>query len=302
MKKRTFSSIFFIILSLGICLFVANEYLKRVEVGAINRYLGTLQSELGAHKIALNFAQIACAGFIKHTCKSGEIVLDSANFGLDLVHKNAHKNAHTNKIILRDASLAITDLSTRKVAVQAKIGDISQNLILLPKHFAYTLGLEKVDSALGYVVIERAFDFSVGGVTGRVNLAVLVRDKRFANKSILFLLKEWFDADTPSFYEYSLERLEVDLEARGSVDSALQTYLAQNLASLDVQNPHLKPLLSAITKLANNGRKKLHFRAKRKNADLVFFHTLSDIATRKKMSEISEILASIDENYQVILE
>lgn len=267
-------------------------------MGAINRYLGTLQSELGAHKITLNFAQIACAGFIKHTCKSGEIVLDSANFGRDL----AHKNAHTNKIILRDASLAITDLSTRKVAVQAKIGDISQNLILLPKHFAYTLGLEKVDSALGYVVIERAFDFSVGGVTGRVNLAVLVRDKRFANKSILFLLKEWFDADTPSFYEYSLERLEVDLEARGSVDSALQTYLAQNLVSLDAQNPHLKPLLSAITKLANNGRKKLHFRAKRKNADLVFFHTLSDIATRKKMSEISEILASIDENYQVILE
>lgn len=277
---------------------MANEYLKRIEVGAINRYLGTLQSELGAHKIALNFAQIACAGFIKHTCKSGEIVLDSANFGIDL----AHKNAHTNKIILRDASLAITDLSTRKVAVQAKIGDISQNLILLPKHFAYTLGLEKVDSALGYVVIERAFDFSVGGVTGRVNLAVLVRDKRFANKSILFLLKEWFDADTPSFYEYSLERLEVDLEARGRVDSALQTYLAQNLASLDAQNPHLKPLLSAITKLANNERKKLHFRAKRKNTDLVFFHTLSDIATRKKMSEISEILASIDENYQVILE
>lgn len=298
MKKRTFSSIFFIILSLGICLFVANEYLKRVEVGAINRYLGTLQSELGAHKIALNFAQIACSGFIKHTCKSGEITLDSANFGRDL----AHKNAHTNKIILRDASLAITDLSTRKVAVQAKIGDISQNLILLPKHFAYKLGLEKVDSALGYVVIERAFDFSVGGVTGRVNLAVLVRDKRFANKSILFLLKEWFDADTPSFYEYSLERLEVDLEAMEKVDSALQNYLSQNLASLDVQNPHLKPLLSAITKLANNERKKVHFRANRKNADLVFFHTLSDIATRKKMSEISEILASIDENYQVILE
>lgn len=298
MKKRTFSSIFFIILSLGICLFVANEYLKRVEVGAINRYLGTLQSELGAHKIALNFTQIACSGFIKHTCKSGEVTLDSANFGRDL----AHKNAHTNKIILRDASLAITDLSTRKVAVQAKIGDISQNLILLPKHFAYKLGLEKVDSALGYVVIERAFDFSVGGVTGRVNLAVLVRDKRFANKSILFLLKEWFDADTPSFYEYSLERLEVDLEAMEKVDSALQNYLSQNLASLDAQNPHLKPLLSAITKLANNERKKVHFRANRKNADLVFFHTLSDIATRKKMSEISEILASIDENYQVILE
>lgn len=277
---------------------MANEYLKRVEVGAINRYLGTLQSELGAHKIALNFAQIACSGFIKHTCKSGEITLDSANFGRDL----AHKNAHANKIILRDASLAITDLSTRKVAVQAKIGDISQNLILLPKHFAYKLGLEKVDSALGYVVIERAFDFSVGGVTGRVNLAVLVRDKRFANKSILFLLKEWFDADTPSFYEYSLERLEVDLEAMEKVDSALQNYLSQNLASLDAQNPHLKPLLSAITKLANNERKKVHFRANRKNADLVFFHTLSDIATRKKMSEISEILASIDENYQIVLE
>lgn len=277
---------------------MANEYLKRIEVGAINRYLGTLQSELGAHKVALNFAQITCAGFIKHTCASGEIVLDSANFGLDL----AHKNAHTNKIILRDASLAITDLSTRKVAVQAKIGDISQNLILLPKHFTYHLGLEKVDSALGYVMVERAFDFSVGGVTGRVNLAVLVRDRRFANKSILFLVKEWFDADTPSFYEYSLEKLEVDLEARGRVDSALQTYLAQNLARLEVQSPHLKPLLSEVTKLANNERKTLHFRANRKNADLVFFHTLSDIATRKKMSEISEILASIDENYQIILE
>lgn len=276
---------------------MANEYLKRVEVGAINRYLGTLESELDTHKIALDFTQITCTGFIKHTCESGEIVLDSTNFKRNLAIEKLD-----SKIILRGASLAITDLSTNKVAVQAKISDISQNLILLPKRFTYRISLEKVDSALGYVMVERAFDFSVGGVNGRVNLAVLVRDKRFANKSILFLLKEWFDADTPSFYEYSLERLEVDLEARGKVDSALQNYLAQNLAGLEAQNPHLKPLLNNITKLANNERKKVRFRANRKNTDLAFFHTLSDVGTRKKMSEISEILASVDENYQIIME
>ncbi|MGX2982885.1 hypothetical protein [Helicobacter sp. 23-1045] len=291
MKNRAFSSVFFIIILLGVCIFIANKYLAHIETNAANRYLSTLQSELNAHKITLNFAPINCTGFIKHTCESKQITLDSANF------------AESKQIILRNAKLAIKSLGLDNIVAEAKIGDISQNLILLPKNLTYNLALKKVDSALGYVMVERRFDFTIGNIAGRVDLAILVRDRRFANKSIFYLIKEWFDAETPSFYEYSLENLEVDLRAKNAVDSAIfkKNEVAMGAIFDSLKNPHFAPLIDATKALMNNERKNLHFKITRKNADLKFFHTLSQRATHKKLSEIGEILASVDESYEVNL-
>lgn len=292
MSKKAFFSIIFFIISLGICLLIANEYLKRVEIKAINRYLNTLQNEAKSHSINLIFSPIECFGFIKHSCKSDRIELDSSNF-------------EGKNVVLKDTSLSIVRLDNKQIAVQIKIGEISQNLIFLPKNFAYEIGLQKQDSALGYIMINHLLDFNIGNITGKVNLAILIRDKRFRNKNILFLLKEWFDTDKPSFYEYSLESFNITLEAKGSVDSAFFKANEENLnnllSRLNFNNPHLTNFLSATQKLMKNEIKSIAFNAKRKNANLIFFNTLSPQATKKKASEIGEILDSIDESYAVNL-
>lgn len=292
MSKKAFFSIIFFIISLGICLLIANEYLKRVEIKAINRYLHTLQNETKSHSINLTFSPVVCFGFIKHHCKSDRIELDSNNF-------------EGKNVVLKDTSLSIVRLDNKQIAVQIKIGEISQNLIFLPKNFAYEIGLEKQDSALGYIMLNHLLDFNIGNITGKVNLAILVRDKRFKNKNILFLLKEWFDTDTPSFYEYSLDSLNITLEARGSVDSAFFKANEENLnnllSRLNFHNPHFTNFLSAMQKLMKNEIKSIDFTARRKNANLIFFNTLSTQATKKKASEIGEILDSIDESYAVHL-
>lgn len=292
MSKKAFFSIIFFIISLGICLLIANEYLKRVEIKAINRYLHTLQNETKSHSINLTFSPVVCFGFIKHHCKSDRIELDSSNF-------------EGKNVVLKDTSLSIVRLDNKQIAVQIKIGEISQNLIFLPKNFAYEIGLEKQDSALGYIMLNHLLDFNIGNITGKVNLAILVRDKRFKNKNILFLLKEWFDTDTPSFYEYSLDSLNITLEARGSVDSAFFKANEENLnnllSRLNFHNPHFTNFLSAMQKLMKNEIKSIDFTARRKNANLIFFNTLSTQATKKKASEIGEILDSIDESYAVHL-
>lgn len=292
MSKKAFFSIIFFIISLGICLLIANEYLKRVEIKAINRYLHTLQNETKSHSINLTFSPVVCFGFIKHNCKSDRIKLDSSNF-------------EGKNVVLKDTSLSIVRLDNKQIAVQIKIGEISQNLIFLPKNFAYEIGLEKQDSALGYIMLNHLLDFNIGNITGKVNLAILVRDKRFKNKNILFLLKEWFDTDTPSFYEYSLDSLNITLEAKGSVDSAFFKANEENLnnllSRLNFHNPHFTNFLSAMQKLMKNEIKSIDFTARRKNANLIFFNTLSTQATKKKASEIGEILDSIDESYAVHL-
>lgn len=292
MSKKAISSVVFVVISFGICLLIANAYLKRIEIGAIQRYLGALQGELRAHNIELDFEKITCTGFIKHRCESREIRAESASFG-------------DSNVILRDISLAITSLHPQNVALSAKVGDISQNLILLPKNFTYNLSIKKVDSALGYIVLNRGFDFSIGNIAGRVNMAVLVRDKRMRNKSIFFLLKEWFDAKSASFYEYSLESLDVSLEAKRTLDSAFlkqnQQKIEDYLALLNSQNPRFAELTSAIKQMLRGEIKKLDFSASRKNVNLPFFHSLSPSATKEKALEIKEILQSIDESYALDL-
>lgn len=263
-----------------------------MEIKAINRYLNTLQSETKSHSINLTFSPVVCFGFIKHNCKSDRIKLDSSNF-------------EGKNVVLKDTSLAIVRLDNKQIAVQIKIGEISQNLIFLPKNFAYEIGLEKQDSALGYIMLNHLLDFNIGNITGKVNLAILVRDKRFKNKNILFLLKEWFDTDTPSFYEYSLDSLNITLEARGSADSAFfannKQKITQYLSVLEAQNPHFDELIKVTNQMLLGKVKNISFLAQRKNTDLQFFHSLSKEATMEKALEIKEILQSIDDSYMINL-
>ena len=300
MSKKAFFSVFFIIISLGICLLIANEYLKRVEMKAINGYLSTLQGELNEKKLLLDFSQTQCSGFLKHTCKISDISLDSPSL-MDSVPFEWQNR----KISFSDTSLAITDISTNKIAVSVNVGAISQNLLFLPKNFAYSITLSKQDSSLGYVMLDRNLRLDIGNIEVMMNFAVLIRGKRFANKSVLFLLKEWFDPTTPSFYEYSLENLNISLNAKGAVKTDFYEANKQNLQylldNLNITNSHLRALADAIISLMKNEITHIDFSVLRKNNDLIFFNALTDTATTKKALEIKEIIDSINDSYAITM-
>ena len=300
MSKKAFFSVFFIIISLGVCLLIANEYLKRVEMKAINGYLSTLQGELNEKKLLLDFSQTQCSGFLKHTCKISDISLDSPSL-MDSVPFEWQNR----KISFSDTSLAITDISTNKIAVSVNVGAISQNLLFLPKNFAYSITLSKQDSSLGYVMLDRNLRLDIGNIEVMMNFAVLIRGKRFANKSVLFLLKEWFDPTTPSFYEYSLENLNISLNAKGAVKTDFYEANKQNLQylldNLNITNSHLRALADAIISLMKNEITHIDFSVLRKNNDLIFFNALTDTATTKKALEIKEIIDSINDSYAITM-
>lgn len=300
MSKKGLFSLVFVIISLGICLLIANEYLKRVEIKAINSYFTSLKQELGEKNLSLDFSQTQCSGFFKHSCKINDISLDSISLlNIPFISQN-------RKITFSDTSLSITDLNTRQISVAVNIGTISQNLIFLPKNFAYSVSLTKQDSALGYVMLDRMLKLDIGNIAVSVNFAVLIREKRFRNKSILFLLKEWFDPTTPSFYEYSLEKLDISLKAKDAINSEFYEANSENLRylqdNLNITNKHFESLANAIISLMKNEISEIDFSVRRKNADLVFFNTLTDTATTKKALEIKEILDSINDSYNITMQ
>lgn len=307
MTKKGVFSVFFIIASFCICLLIANEYLKRIETKAINSYFASLKSELDEKRLVLDFSQTQCGGFFKHTCEIDNIEISNINF--DLLTSNIASPMpltwQNHNIAFNDISLAITDLSTKKIAVAVNIGKISQNLLFLPKNFAYSISLEKQDSALGYVMLDRVLKLDIGNVAINMDFAVLLREKRFANKSVLFLLKEWFDPTTPSFYEYSLERLDISLQAKNAINSEFYEANSENLQylqeNLNIINPHFETLIGTIIALMKNEISRIDFSVERKNADLVFFNALSDSAATKKALEIKEIIDSINESYEIAL-
>lgn len=300
LSKKGLFSLVFIIASLGICLLVANEYLKRVEMKAINNYFASLQRELGEKNLKLEVGQTQCIGFFKHTCNIDSISLNLINaLNMPFIVQN-------RKIVFSDTSLAITDLNINQIAVAVNIGKISQNLIFMPKNFSYLVSLTKQDSALGYVMLDRVLKLDIGNIAISVNFAVLIREKRFRDKSILFLLKEWFDPTTPSFYEYSLEKLDISIKAKKTINSEFYEANSENLQylidSLNIANPHFMAFTNATISLMQNEITNINFSVRRKNADLVFFDTLTDTATTKKALEIKEILDSINDSYKITMQ
>lgn len=318
MSKKGLFSLVFVIISLGICLLIANEYLKRIEIKAINSYFTSLKQELGEKNLSLDFSQTQCSGFFKHSCKISDITLgnirfdspsiDSPNIALESqsIAQNLPPSWQNSQITFSDTSLAITKLNTTNIAVSVNIGEISQSLIFLPKNFAYLVSFTKQDSALGYVMLDRMLKLDIGNIAVSVNFAVLIREKRFRNKSILFLLKEWFDPTTPSFYEYSLEKLDISLKAKDAINSEFYEANSENLRylqdNLNITNKHFESLANAIISLMKNEISEIDFSVRRKNADLVFFNTLTDTATTKKALEIKEILDSINDSYNITMQ
>ena len=315
MSKKGLFSLTFIIVSLGVCLLIANEYLKRVEMKAINSYFTSLKQELGEKNLSLDFSQTQCSGFFKHSCKISDITLGNINFDSpnaleskleSNITQNLPLSWQNRQITFSNTNLAITKLNTNNIAVSVNIGAISQSLIFLPKNFSYLVSFTKQDSALGYVMLDRVLKLDIGNIAISVNFAVLIREKRFRDKSILFLLKEWFDPATPSFYEYSLEKLDISLKAKDAINSEFYEANSENLRylqeNLNITNKHFEALANAIISLMKNEISNIDFSVKRKNADLVFFNTLTDTATTKKALEIKEIIDSINESYNITMQ
>ena len=313
MSKKGLFSLIFIIISLGVCLLIANEYLKRVEMKAINSYFTSLKQELGEKNLSLDFSQTQCSGFFKHSCKISDITLGNINFdspnaleSQSNITQNLPLSWQNRQITFSNTNLAITKLNTNNIAVSVNIGAISQSLIFLPKNFSYLVSFTKQDSALGYVMLDRVLKLDIGNIAVSVNFAVLIREKRFRDKSILFLLKEWFDPATPSFYEYSLEKLDISLKAKDAINSEFYEANSENLRylqdNLNITNKHFEALANAIISLMKNEISHIDFSVRRKNADLVFFNTLTDTATTKKALEIKEIIDSINDSYNITMQ
>lgn len=313
MSKKGLFSLTFIIVSLGVCLLIANEYLKRVEMKAINSYFTSLKQELGEKNLSLDFSQTQCSGFFKHSCKISDITLGNINFdspnaleSQSNITQNLPLSWQNRQITFSNTNLAITKLNTNNIAVSVNIGAISQSLIFLPKNFSYLVSFTKQDSALGYVMLDRVLKLDIGNIAVSVNFAVLIREKRFRDKSILFLLKEWFDPATPSFYEYSLEKLDISLKAKDAINSEFYEANSENLRylqdNLNITNKHFEALANAIISLMKNEISNIDFSVRRKNADLVFFNTLTDTATTKKALEIKEIIDSINDSYNITMQ
>ena len=313
MSKKGLFSLTFIIVSLGVCLLIANEYLKRVEMKAINSYFTSLKQELGEKNLSLDFSQTQCSGFFKHSCKISDITLGNINFdspnaleSQSNITQNLPLSWQNRQITFSNTNLAITKLNTNNIAVSVNIGAISQSLIFLPKNFSYLVSFTKQDSALGYVMLDRVLKLDIGNIAISVNFAVLIREKRFRDKSILFLLKEWFDPATPSFYEYSLEKLDISLKAKDAINSEFYEANSENLRylqdNLNITNKHFEALANAIISLMKNEISNIDFSVRRKNADLVFFNTLTDTATTKKALEIKEIIDSINDSYNITMQ
>lgn len=313
MSKKGLFSLTFIIVSLGVCLLIANEYLKRVEMKAINSYFTSLKQELGEKNLSLDFSQTQCSGFFKHSCKISDITLGNINFdspnaleSQSNITQNLPPSWQNRQITFSNTNLAITKLNTNNIAVSVNIGAISQSLIFLPKNFSYLVSFTKQDSALGYVMLDRVLKLDIGNIAVSVNFAVLIREKRFRDKSILFLLKEWFDPATPSFYEYSLEKLDISLKAKDAINSEFYEANSENLRylqdNLNITNKHFEALANAIISLMKNEISNIDFSVRRKNADLVFFNTLTDTATTKKALEIKEIIDSINDSYNITMQ
>ena len=283
MKKKVIFIIIFIILTSGIFVFIANEYLKRLEQNAIETYIKSIQDELQGYLLNTQISQIECQGFIKHIC-----TIKSTNI-------------YNNKINieLNDIKLKIKDITYDNISVAIEIGDIKHNnknpyLLLLPNRFTYTLNLHKEDSKLGFLNAE---------------LNLLLREKKFQNKNIFYILKEWFDNTTPSFYEYSINSIKMQLKTKDN--KATNTKLANILKEItkDINKGkntklalnYFNQIMEGSYKIINGKIDKISLNVSKKHPDIVFFNLLSNEAAIKKSLEIIEIINSINETYNINL-
>ncbi|RDU57529.1 hypothetical protein [Helicobacter sp. MIT 99-5507] len=301
MRKRLVFIIFFIISASGVFVFIANEYTKRLEKNAIEAYMQSIQNELKEYSLDMIASDVECRGFIKHTCK-----INNAR-----IYNNL-------EIDLTDITLSIKNISYNNISVLINIGKISHNnynpfLSLLPNKFQYTLNLHKVDSKLGFVMLKRSVYFNFDSFDMNANLDLLLREKKNSNKSIFYILKEWFDNTTPSFYEYSIDNLAMRLNAKDGnyknnklIINILKT-LTNKIDKKQLNNnklalKYLDELINSADKIIDKKANEVTLNVRRKNPDISFFNLLNKEAATKKSLEIIEIINSINETYNINLQ
>ena len=296
MRKRFVFIMFFVIFASGIFVFIANEYIKRLEKNAIESYMQSIQNELKEHYFNMIVSNVECKGFVKHICK-----IDNARIYNHL------------EINLENITLSIKDISYDHIGVLINIDKISHNdynpyLSLLPNKFQYTLNLHKVDSKLGFLMLERSVYFDFDGFDMNANLDLLLREKKISNKSIFFILKEWFDNTTPSFYEYSLENLAMKINAKNNKNKSIDILktLINNIDKKQFDknkliSTYLDELIENIYKIIDKKTNEVALNITRKNPNIIFFNLLNNEAATRKSLEIIEIINSINETYHINL-
>ncbi|RDU64765.1 hypothetical protein [Helicobacter sp. MIT 14-3879] len=304
MKKIIFS-IIFILLTSALFLFIANEYIKRLEIKAIINYIDALKDELKEYLLNITHSDVACIGFIKHSCNIKNIEIESKK----------------SKIILENVRLSIINLSFKQIGVEASIDKISHNItqnpyfVFIPERLIYHINLKKEDSALGYIMLNRHLYLDFNKFNIDINFDILLRDNLFRNKNIIFLLKEWFNTNTPSFYEYSLDSLNIEVNANNINDfynkhfnnynlllSNIITELSNSFTKNMLNNKGIfKSFMNLSYELLNDKLKNIILNVKRKNNKLIFFNILSDEASTKKIAEIEQVLNSINDTYKITI-
>ncbi|MDE6886948.1 MAG: hypothetical protein K2P17_07940 [Helicobacteraceae bacterium] len=312
MRKKVIFSIVFVLLAGSICLFIINEYLKRIEIKAIETYLNTLYSEFSKYYLKADTNLLTCYGFLKHTCVIKEAKISNKEY----------------EVLLKNINIKMVNLTQSEVGIEISVENISHILnsnpyfILTPKYIKYTLNLKKEDSALGYVMLNRKIYLDFSKFDINIDLDILLRGELFRNKSIIFLLQDWFNTNTPSFYEYSVENLNIDVKSKEIGD-----YYKKNLARFDISlngifNDFKKQInkfyngkddrdfkisifnnvMDSTYKVLNGDTNSLKIDVKRKNNKLVFFNLLSKEASLKKMLEIRQVLDSLNPTYDIKIE
>ncbi|MBR7118486.1 MAG: hypothetical protein IKC84_03865 [Helicobacteraceae bacterium] len=299
MKKKFVFIVFFIISASGIFVFITNEYIKRLEKNAIEKYMQSIQNKLKEYSLNMTVSDVECKGFIKHTCKINDARI--------------YNNLEIN---LKDITLSIKDISYNNIGVLINIDKISHNhynsyLSLLPNKFQYILNLHKIDSELGFIMLERSIYFDFDNFNMNANLNILFREKKMRNKSIFYILKEWFDHTTPSFYEYSLHYLTAQLSSkdnRSKNDELINILkiLINNIDKKRLNNnklvlKYLDELIDNAYKIIDGKTSEVTLNITRKNPNISFFNSLHSEAMTKKGLEIIEIINSINETYNINL-
>lgn len=305
MRKKIFFSIIFILFSSAICLFLVNEYLKMVEQKIISVHLNMLKKEASSYGLDISPSKVSCVGLIKHKCQIKEVDIQ-------------------DKIKLQDITIWVTDLSNDKIVIGVKIDKITNNItnpyaIFIPNKFIYYLSLEKQDSKLGYAYLDRKVQAVFDKFSVDANLNILVRDVRFRNENILIMLKEWFDINSPNFYEYSLEHLSFNIQA-DDINNFYIKYFSKFHKSLhnvvkdtrdiinngNFENNTTKAIIDNLQKayfdLLSGKTKRINLNVERKNNNVVFFNLLTKEKTIKRLIEIEQIIDSINEAYRYKLD
>ena len=298
MRKRFVFIIFFIISASGIFVFIVNEYIKRLEKNAIESYMKSIQNELKEYSFDMAVSNVECKGFVKHTCK--------------INNARIYNNLEIN---LKDITLSINNISHNNIGVLISIDEINHNdynpfLSLLPNKFRYTLNLHKIDSKLGFVMLERFVYLNFDSFDINANIDLLLRDTKIRNKSIFYILKEWFDNTTPSFYEYSLDNLTMSIKSKDNrhknnelinILKITNTIDKTKLNNNKLISKYLNELINDTYKIIDGTTNEITLNITRKNPNISFFNLLNNEAATKKSLEIIEIINSINKTYNINL-